>query len=65
MTREAQGREPQHEKEKPTVVYFDLMRHANRYAGEGKWIDPVTGEEIKFNPPDKTPKMKPVGTPDE
>lgn len=37
------------EREKKFVLYIDLMRHSNRFAGEGKWKDSQTGEELSWN----------------
>ncbi len=40
----------QHEAEpKPMTVYFDLMRHGNRFAGKGEWIDAATGEKVTWD----------------
>lgn len=49
------GRE-QHEHS--VTVYFDLMRHSNRFAGKGKWTDPMTGEVFEW---DDTENLTPDG----
>ena len=51
--------EPGREKEGHKVtVYFDLMRHSNRFVGKGKWTDPMTGEVFEW---DDTENLTPQG----
>ena len=45
------------EKEEAQVDLY-LMRHSNRFAGKGEWIDPNTGETVKF---DDTENLTPEG----
>lgn len=52
-------KEPRREREGHKVtVYFDLMRHSNRFAGKGEWTDPVTGEVFRW---DDTESLTPGG----
>lgn len=46
------------ENEKNSVFYIEMMRHADRFAGKGTWIDPETGEEISW---DDTQGITPAG----
>ncbi|MBI4993258.1 MAG: hypothetical protein HZC26_03965 [Candidatus Magasanikbacteria bacterium] len=50
--------EPRRENERSVTVYFDLMRHSNRFAGKGEWTDPMTGEVFKW---DDTENLTPEG----
>jgi hypothetical protein len=43
------NQDPIREVRKPTVVYIDLMRHSNRFAGKGEWRDPESDELFSFD----------------